>query len=68
MQSIKSTGVGQYTQIILFVMMSVIVILFFGLSNLNEEVEFNSLVVFAITFLGSFYTLLFISGTSIGNR
>ncbi len=49
-------------------MMSVIVILFVGLSNLNEEVGFNALGVFAITFLGSFYTLLFISGTSIGNR
>lgn len=66
--ALRETRVGEFAQIILFVMMAVIVILFFGLSNLNSDAEFNALVVFAITFLGSFFVLMFVSGTAIGNR
>ena len=64
----RDSQVGEFAQIILFVMMAVIVILFFGLSNLNSDAEFNALVVFALTFLGSFFVLMFVSGTAIGNR
>lgn len=59
---------GGFTQIVLFVMLSIIVILFFGLSNLGNDVEFKSVVIFTLTFLGSFYTLLFISVTPVGER
>lgn len=52
----------------MFSMMAVIAILFFGLSNLNTDQDFKALTIFSLTFLASFFMLMMISTTPIGNR
>lgn len=61
--------VPELIQIVLFVMLSVIIVMFFGLSNLNEDVEWKAVIVFSSTFFSSFYTLLFLSTVpKVGDR
>jgi len=59
---------GESVQLILFVILSIIVILFFGLSNIENDSDFKGLIVFSMLYFFSFYGLLFISVTKFGDR
>lgn len=64
----KREVLGEPTQLILFAMLSIIAILFFGLSDLDNASDFRALIIFTITYFLSFYTLLFLSATKFGDR
>lgn len=58
--------VSSGTQTILFFMLSVIIILFMLLSNLNSDIEFKSILVFSTVFIASYLLLFSLTFADVG--